>query len=111
MPSGLSPEDSVALVKEYIDAHFNEKITLNDLSREFYISKNYLPRVFREQFGMSIKEYLQVVRITHAKQLLRTTNKSAEEIGIECGFGTLSYFSRAFKDIEGVSPTGYREQW
>ncbi|XCP84009.1 AraC family transcriptional regulator [Roseburia hominis] len=104
-------KQSVMPVKEYLDNHYSEKITLDDLSREFYISKNYLTRVFKEQFGMSIKEYLQVVRITHAKQLLRTTNKTAEEIGIECGFGALYYFSRVFKDIEGVSPTFYREKW
>ena len=104
-------KQSVMPVKEFLDQHYSEKIALDDLASRFYISKNYLTRVFKEQFGMSVKEYLQVVRITHAKQLLRTTDKTAEEIGIECGFGTLYYFSRVFKDIEGIAPTGYREQW
>ncbi len=104
-------KQSVMPVKAYLDQHYSEKISLDDLASRFYISKNYLSRVFKEQFGMSVKDYLQVVRITHAKQLLRTTDKTAEEIGIECGFGALYYFSRVFKDIEGVSPTGYREQW
>lgn len=104
-------KQSVMPVKEYLDQHYCEKITLDDLASRFFISKNYLTRVFKEQFGMSVKDYLQVVRITHAKQLLRTTDKTAEEIGFECGFGALYYFSRVFKDIEGISPTGYREQW
>ena len=104
-------KQSVMPVKEYLDIHYSEKITLEDLSKEFYISKNYLTRVFKEQFDMSVKEYLQIVRISRAKRLLRTTDKTAEEIGVECGFGTLYYFSRVFKEIEGVSPTIYREQW
>ena len=104
-------KQSVMPVKEYLDQHYSEKITLDDLASRFFISKNYLTRVFKEQFGMSVKDYLQVVRITHAKQLLRTTDKTAEDIGFECGFGALYYFSRVFKDIEGISPTGYREQW
>lgn len=98
-------------VKYYLDAHYTEKITLETLSKEFYISNNYLTRVFKEQFGMSVKGYLQVVRITHAKQMLRTTDKTAEEIAIVCGFGASLYFSRVFKEIEGVPPSVYREQW
>lgn len=106
-----STKQSVLPVKEYLDQHYADRITLDDLSSKFYISKNYLSRVFREQFGMSVKDYLKVVRITHAKRLLRITDKTSEEIGIECGFGTLYYFSRVFKEIEGVSPSVYREQW
>ena len=104
-------KQSVMPVKEYLDQHYNEKITLDDLASRFFISKNYLTRVFKEQLGMSVKDYIQVLRITHAKQLLRTTDKTAEDIGIECGFGTLFYFSRVFKEKEGISPIGYREQW
>jgi len=104
-------KQSVMPVKDYLDAHYTEKITLDTLSKEFYISKNYLTRVFKEQFGMSVKDYLQVVRITHAKQMLRTTDKTAEEIAIVCGFGAPHYFSRVFKEIEGVPPSVYREQW
>ena len=50
---------------------------------------------------------------TAADTLLQSIDLAvaAEEIGIECGFGALYYFSRVFKEIEGVSPTGYREQW
>jgi YesN/AraC family two-component response regulator len=60
---------------------------------------------------MTITSYLLSVRITHAKQLLRFTNKSVEEIGYEVGIGAPHYFSRVFKEVEGVSPTVYREQW
>ena len=106
-----SKKASVGDVKEYLDTHYTEHITLNDLATHFYINKYYLTRVFKEQFGMSITAYLHSVRITHAKQLLRFTDKTVEEIGLECGIGQLNYFGRVFKEVEGVPPSVYREQW
>ena len=102
---------SVAEVKEYLEQHYAEKITLDDLSKQFFINKYYLTRVFKEQFGQSITAYLTSLRITHAKQLLRCSEKSVEEIGLECGLGQLHYFSRVFKEVEGVPPSVYRSQW
>lgn len=102
---------SLMAVKEYLDTHYAQRITLDQLSHDFYISKYYLIHIFKEQFGMSVTAYLQNVRITHAKQLLRFTDKSVEEVGLSCGIGELNYFSRVFKEVEGVSPSMYREQW
>lgn len=102
---------SVVEVKEYLEQHYAEKITLDELSTRFFINKYYLTRVFKEQFGQSITAYLTSLRITHAKQLLRFSEKSVEEIGLECGLGQLHYFSRVFKEVEGVPPSVYRSQW
>lgn len=102
---------SVIPVKAYLDTHYAEKITLDDLSAKFYVNKYYLTRVFREQYGMTINSYLLSVRITQAKRLLRFTGKSVEEIGLECGLGAPHYFSRVFKEVEGMAPSKYREQW
>ena len=102
---------SVVEVKEYLEQHYAEKITLDELSTRFFINKYYLTRVFKEQFGQSITAYLTSLRITHAKQLLRFSDKSVEEIGLECGLGQLHYFSRVFKEVEGVPPSIYRSQW
>ena len=107
----FSKKTSVMDVREYLDRHFAEHISLDDLAARYYINKYYLTRVFREQFGMSITAYLQSVRITYAKQQLRFSEKSVEEIGLECGLGSLNYFSRVFRKVEGVSPTEYRRQW
>ncbi len=102
---------SVLEVKEYLEQHYMEKISLEQLSKDFYINKYYLARMFKEQFGMSVISYLVNIRITHAKQMLRFTDKSVEEIGAECGMGALHYFSRVFKEVEGVPPSTYRAQW
>ena len=106
-----SKKTNVLEVKEYLDQHYAEKITLDELAEQFFINKYYLTRVFKEQVGQSINAYLLNVRITKAKQLLRFTEKTVEEIGLECGLGPLYYFSRVFKDVEGVSPSVYRRQW
>ena len=102
---------SVSDVKEYLEEHYSDKITLDELATRFFINKYYLTRVFKEQYGQSITNYLQNVRITHAKQMLRFTEKSVEEIGLQCGLGQLHYFSRVFKEVEGVAPSVYRSQW
>lgn len=119
MEQSWHPEDkkaapkraSVVDVKEYLDTHYAERLSLDELSSTFYIDKYYLSKTFKSQFGLSITTYLQNIRITKAKQLLRFSAKTVEEIGYEVGLGNPAYFSRVFKNVEGVSPQKYREQW
>ena len=98
-------------IKQYLDEHFDEKIALDQLAQRYYINKYYLTRAFKEQFGLSIMDYLLSIRITKAKALLRFTSLSAEEIGQSCGIGDVYYFSRVFKKVEGISIREYRKQW
>lgn len=101
----------IVSVKEFIDQHYVERITLDDLSTKFFIDKFYLTKTFRNRFGLPILAYIQSVRITKAKQLLRFSSKTIEEIGCEVGVDNPAYFSRMFKKIEGLSPKMYRDQW
>ena len=107
----MTKRQSAADVKEYLDQHYADRITLDELSSYFFVNKYYLCKMFKDQVGTSVIAYLLDVRITHAKQMLRFTDQSVEEIGIECGLGALHYFSRIFKKIEGVPPSVYRRQW
>ena len=107
----LSGKRNLQDVKDYIDKHFTEKITLDELAELFYINKFYLTRVFKEQFGMSISQYIMQLRITMAKRNLRFTTLSIEEIAAQCGLEDANYFSRVFRKVEGVSPGEYRKQW
>lgn len=108
----LSKKKSLIIpVRDFLDTHYRDKITLDGLAEKFYINKYYLAKIFKEQYGLSISSYLLSVRITRAKQLLRFSKKSIEEIGYECGLGAPHYFSSKFKEIEGVPPSIYREQW
>lgn len=98
-------------IKDYLDKNFTQKITLDDISDKFSINKFYLTRLFKEQFNVTINTYLLQLRITYAKRLLRFSDKSIEDIGIESGIGEAYYFSRVFKQVEGISPKDYRKEW
>ena len=98
-------------IRDYLDTHYTEKISLDVLANQFFISKFYLTRVFKEQYGVSINTYVQNLRITKAKQMLRFTDKRLEDIGYQCGLGAPHYFSRIFKKVEGITPSEFREKW
>ncbi|WP_373218910.1 AraC family transcriptional regulator [Ruminococcus sp. 5_1_39BFAA] len=101
----------ISQVKSFLDEHYKEKLSLESVASQFFIDKHYLARLFKEHYGVTLVTYLQQVRITHAKRMLRFTDKSIEEIGLECGIGELNYFSRVFKKLEGVSPSEFRRVW
>lgn len=104
-------KQSLQQVKDYLDQHYTERITLDDLAARFFINKFYLTRIFKEQFGLSVGGYLAQVRVTHAKRLLRFTDLSVEQVGVACGIDQPSYFARVFKKVEGLAPGEYRQLW
>ena len=101
----------LAAVKEYLDEHYTEKIALDDLSEHFFINKFYLSKIFRETYGTTVNNYLISKRITRAKQLLRFTDMTVDEVGAAVGMGDANYFSRMIRKVEGISPREYRKQW
>jgi len=106
-----SKKYEVEEIKAYLDEHYAEKITVENLATRFLISPSYLAHSFKAQYGISVTGYLLSVRITHAKQMLRFSEKSVAEIGYEVGIGEPTYFSRVFKQVEGISPKQFREKW
>lgn len=104
-------KQSLHAIKSYLDTHYMEHVTLDYLADTFYINKFYLSRVFREQYGTTILTYLDQVRVSHAKQLLRFSGMSVEEIGVHVGINEPGYFNRVFKKVEGVTPGEYRKTW
>ncbi len=107
------PSKSLVLldIKQYLDEHFREKITLEELSKLFFIDKYYLTRRFKQYYGTTVNAYLQQLKITHAKHLLRFSEHSIEEIAVECGIDDPNYFARLFKKIEGLAPGEFRRSW
>lgn len=102
---------SVYEIKDYIDKHYAEKLSLEELANGFYMNKQYLSKIFKEQFGITVNGYVGQVRISKAKSLLRFTEMSVEEIGASVGISDSNYFARTFKKIEGVTPSEYRRSW
>ncbi len=99
------------LITDYLNEHYTETITLDFLAEHFYISKYYLSREFKKEFGTTIIQYLLTKRITYAKELLRYSNSSIEEIAILCGISDPSYFNKIFKKLEGCTASEYRKKW
>lgn len=111
-PEKLSAtHETLNRLKDYLDNNYTSKISLDSLASMFYINKFYLTRVFKEQFGQSVNSYVIDKRITHAKQLLRFSDMSMEEISSDCGFFDANYFARMFKKVEGISPGAFRRIW
>lgn len=95
-------------VLKWVDAHYKERFTLDKLAEDLHFSANYISKLFRQQTGKSIPEYVTEKRLEQARTLLRTETVSIEEISEEMGFNSPSYFIRTFKNKYGVPPHQYR---
>jgi AraC-like DNA-binding protein len=104
-------QKNVQKVHDYLDEHYGEKILLEDLAATFFIDKYYLCEQFKEQYGVTVNDYLNSVRITEAKKLLRFTDQTMDEIAERIGVNGAAYFSRLFKKVEGISPSEFRKLW
>jgi len=98
-------------IHNYIEENFNKDLSLEKLSSDFYISKYYMTREYKKIYGKTIFQHVINLRINYAKQLLRFSDKSTEEIAILCGFNDQSYFARQFKKSENVTCLTYRKIW
>ncbi|MBP3718815.1 MAG: response regulator [Eubacterium sp.] len=94
--------------KEYIQTHYKNDISLDDVSRSVDISPYYFSKLFKDVEGENFIDYLTNLRISKAKELLDTTDMSMKEICAEVGYSNPNYFSRIFKKTMGVSPTEYK---
>ncbi|MDU3723819.1 MAG: AraC family transcriptional regulator [Clostridium celatum] len=95
-------------IKNYIDSHYSENITLDILSNLTYINKFHLVHLSTKQMGISPINYLINKRINESKNLLTTTNYSVRDISTIVGFSNPSYFSQMFKKVTGTSPKTFK---
>ena len=101
---------SVALIKHYINQNFREPITLDKLAKVGSINKYYLSHIFKYDVNISPIEYLNQVRIKEAKNLLETTSFTIAEIARFTCFSSQSFFSQAFRRETNQTPSEYRKQ-
>ena len=107
--SAPSKDQNIYAVADYISEHFDETITLDLLADQFYISKFYLSRTFKEITGYGISEYLNIHRIREAKRLLEETDLSVQQIARKLGYESITYFEKVFKTYMTMSPLKYRK--
>ncbi len=97
--------------KEYIYAHIKERITIEDLSREYGVSTSYLSRLFKKETGISVSSYIRDQKIGIAKNLLRFSEYSIVEIAERLSFSDQSHFIQQFRESVGMTPKKYREKY
>lgn len=92
----------------FVEANFLEPITLEEVAQAAGVSKYYASRLFSEKIGYRFTEYLNILRVRHACQLLCTGNQSVTDIGFASGFNSSSSFYRVFREQTGQTPREYR---
>lgn len=99
----------VSEIVEYINEYYMKPLSLTGLAEHFFISPNYLSKVFKEVTNFTFVDYLNHVRVKEATLRLMQTRKKVVEIAEEVGFGSVTHFGRVFKEITGNPPLYYRK--
>lgn len=94
---------------DYITAHISDNLSIDFLSSRAGYTEYYFSRKFKEEIGISVKEYINKEKIHKAQILLSSTNMDINEISVELGFSSRSYFTDLFQRITGESPAKYRK--
>lgn len=100
----LALSETVLDITAYINSNLGERLTLEDISERFFVSKNHLNRLFRKAVGTTVYDYIIYKRIGYAQHLL-DMGIPATEVAVQVGFGDYSSFYRAYKKISGCSPS------
>ena len=110
VPARKSPEEIVPEIRAYIRAHLSD-CSREALCRQFYLSPDYLSRIFRRVCGVSLISFIQQERMERAKELLREPGGlSISEIAELTGYDSFAHFSKQFRRLTGVSPNAYRRK-
>lgn len=94
-----------------IEKEFKNDLSLDQLAHKHGLNKFYLSREFKKYIGTTVNEYIILTRISYAKELLKYSDHSVEEITYEIGMHNTSHFINLFKAREGVTPLAFRKEW
>ena len=96
-------------ILKYLNDNIYNKIELDTLEDVFNYNKFYLIRLFKKELGLTIKDYLNKIRIYNSLDLIINPNNSCLKVALESGFTSLEYYSEIFTKIIGISPLKYRQ--
>ncbi|WDP90916.1 MAG: AraC family transcriptional regulator [Desulfobacter sp.] len=94
----------------FIDTHYMNPLTLDDVARKAGLSRFYFSRMFKKETGHSFKDYLNINRMEAAKKLLGLQDMNISQTCYSVGFNDVSYFARIFKRYQGESPSSFRKK-
>jgi AraC-like DNA-binding protein len=107
--TGLTTDDPILRARQYINEHYAENITAEDLASMSHCSKGHLFRAFKRSFRISPLAYQQDLRFEAAQRLLRFTSMRCYEIAMRVGYANVYYFHRQFRKRMGITPRQYRQ--
>ena len=107
--SHSSCRKEIVLINEFIQKNIHKKITLGMLASSVNMSKNYISRLFKAETGTNIVNYINQLKMDHAKLLLETPGIPICDIASSLGFDETPYFNKLFHKFYGFSPTEYRK--
>lgn len=110
MVKGKKIPPQIISALEYIQEHYRESITLDEVADFAHMSKYYFCRTFRHITGATVLQYINNVRLSRVHNLLIHTEDSMEEIAVQTGFSSSSNLARVFKKIYGISPREFRKK-
>lgn len=101
--------ERVLPVLNYIDTHYREEISLDDLSKTVNLNRYYFCRLFKKATNSTFTEYLNFVRVCKAEKRIISGVGNISEISMDVGFSSVSYFNRIFKKYKGCTPSAYKK--
>lgn len=106
---GGLPQRQLMQILDYIEAHLDQNLKLENLAQLLDISQFHFSRLFKQSMGIAPHQYLTQQRVERAKQLLKRTDQSIVDIALHCGFNSHSHLSKKFRQITGLTPKSYRK--
>ena len=94
--------------QEYIDRHFTQELSVAQVAAKFFVSPSHLTHSFHEQVGYSPKQYIKLLRLSYARELMETTDLPVTDVAVKCGFADVNNFIRAFRQTYSVPPGKWR---
>lgn len=98
-------------VQRYLETHYRQNLTLEELAAQIYVSPGYLSHAFKKYSGYSPKQYLTLKRLQESKRLLLTTDLPIKTVAAESGFSDVNLFIRSFKGRFGLTPLAFRQTY
>ncbi|WP_309122474.1 AraC family transcriptional regulator [Paenibacillus sp.] len=104
------PPDALRWIPSYLSLHLHEPLSVDTMAARAGLSPSRFAAKFKATYGLPPHRYLLEMRLSHARELLRTTALSQEAVAAYCGFADIHHFSKAFKRRTGVTPGAWREE-
>ncbi|MCC8075825.1 MAG: AraC family transcriptional regulator [Clostridiales bacterium] len=105
----LTKINRIRSMMEFIEFHYSEELTVEQIAKSVSVSNSACLRCFHEMLNTTPMQYVMETRLKKAAALLRTTNKSAKDIALDCGFNDTSYFTKLFRLKYNCTPGQYRK--